>query len=150
MKLLTAAFMLMISLVISAQSVNTTNLHRWKPLVVSDKEKIWYDASMVDSMKGSTFDMWILQMHKPPLKLEDVKTEVYRSKILYGISLQTVKYGILKAVYYDVSNKEIGSYVYDNAINAPDNIKYTYPILENSFLYTLIKELFKKPGDKVN
>lgn len=150
MKIIIAAGILFFSLAVSAQSNKPANIHRWKPLIISEKEKTWYDASMADSIKGDKFDMWILQMHRPPLKFDDLKDDVYRSLILYSVSLQNLKYGILKAVYYDIRNKEIGNYVYDAVISAPDNIKYTYPILEESMLHKLIKKLFKKTGDKVN
>lgn len=144
MKKFIALGIILLSFIAMAQTNNAYE-HRWKPLSISDKEKIWYDASMVDSIKGDNFNIWILQMHRPPLKYDNINSEIYRSKTLYAISLQTVKYGILNAVYYDVTNKEIANYKYD-IVNYPDNIKYTYPILENSFLYTLIKELFGKQG----
>ena len=88
-------------------------------------------------------------MHKPPLTDEGIRGEVYRSKTLYAINLKTVKYGILNVIYYDVTNKEMYNFKY-NIDDYPENLKYTYPITENSFLFVLLKELFDKPGDKTN
>ncbi|MGE5458100.1 MAG: hypothetical protein ACM3RX_07080 [Methanococcaceae archaeon] len=142
MKKLTALALILFGMLAFAQTDNTS-VHRWKPLSISEKEKIWYDAAMVDSVKGDKLNMWILQMHKPPLTFENIKGEIYRSKTLYTISLKTVRYGIKQVVYYDVTNKEISSFDYP-IDSYPDNVKYTYPIMENSFLYTLLKELFHK------
>jgi hypothetical protein len=125
------------------------NVHRWKPLVIDDKEKVWYDQSMTDSIKGSKFNVWILQMYRPPLTAEGIIADIYRSKTLYTINLKTVKYGILNVIYYDVSNKELNNFKY-NLEAYPDELKYTYPITEKSILFTLLKEVLTKPGDKTN
>jgi hypothetical protein len=124
-------------------------IHRWKPLVINDKEKIWYDQSMVDSLKGDKLNIWILQMYKQPLTYEGIVGDVYRSKILYAINLKNVKYGILNAIYYDISNKEMYNFNY-NINNYPDDLKYTYPITENSFLFTLLKEIYTNKGTQTN
>ena len=125
------------------------DIHRWKPLVINEKEKIWFDQSMLDSTRSNKIDMWILQMHRPPLTFEGIDGEIYRSKTLYTIDLKTVKYGIRDVVYYDVTNKEIQKFHYD-IDKYPDNYKYTYPIMENSFLFKLIKEIFGKTGENSN
>jgi hypothetical protein len=136
-------------LVMAATIYAQEHVHMWKPLVIDDKEKIWYDQSMTDSIKGSKMNIWILQMHKPPLTGEGIKGEVYRSKTLYTIDLRNAKYGILNVIYYDVTNKEMYNFKY-NIEDYPENLKYSYPITEKSFLFTLLKEIFKKPGDNPN
>jgi hypothetical protein len=136
-------FLILLPLFIHAQDI----IHRWKPLVINDKEKVWYDQSMVDSIKGDKLDIWILQMHKPPLSHEGIQGEVYRSKTLYTINLKNVKYGIVKVIYYDLTNKEMYNFKY-NISDYPDNLKYTYPITENSFLFAFLKEIFNKGGSK--
>jgi hypothetical protein len=132
-------FVIFIATSIYAQ--NLTPL--WKPLVIDDKEKIWYDQSTLDSLKGDKLDIWILQMYKPPLYYEGIQGEVYKSKILYVINLKNVKYGILHAIYYDITDQEMYNFNY-NINDYPDDLKYTYPITENSFLFTLLKELYNK------
>ena len=141
-------FVLML-LVMAASIYAQDVVHRWKQLVIDDKEKVWYDQSMTDSIKGNKMNIWILQMHKPPLTGEGIKGEVYRSKTLYAINLKTVKYGILNVIYNDVTNKEMYNFKY-NIDDYPENLKYSYPITEKSILFTLLKELFNKPGDKTN
>ena len=141
--------LILMLLVITANIYAQEHVQMWKPLVIDDKEKVWYDQSMTDSIKGSKMNIWILQMHKPPLTGEGINGEVYRSKTLYAINLKTAKYGILNVIYYDVANKEMYNFKY-NIDDYPENLKYTYPITENSFLFTLLKELFNKSGDKTN
>lgn len=121
--------------------------HIWKVLNVPSGEKVWYDASGLDTIKGDKFDIWILEMHRPPKTFEGFEGEVFRSKTLYGINLTTVKYGILKIRYYNILNKEIYSYDYDNP--PPDeSIKYTYPVTENSIIHVLLRELYGDNGEE--
>ena len=127
----------------------TEETHVWKVLNLDSGEKIWYDASGLDTIKGDRFDIWILEVHRPPKTFEGFDGEVFRSKTLFGINLTTVKYGILKVRYYNIMNKEIYSYDYDYP--PPDeSIKYTYPVIENSAIHLLIRELYGKEGDSNN
>ena len=121
--------------------------HVWKVVNASDGSKFWYDASALDTVKGDRFNIWILETHQPPIKYEGIEGEVFRSKTLYAINLTTVKYGILKIRYYDVSNKEIFRYDYDNP-PPPESIRYTYPVTDQSMIFYLIKELYGPKGKK--
>jgi hypothetical protein len=117
--------------------------HRWLPLQNNQAMRIWYDAAMIDNATGGdTFDIWILEQHTPPLRFKEIEGKVYRSKILYSINLKTVKYGIMKVVYYNSANKKLYSFNYPIA-NFPDNYKYTYPIMKDNYLYNIIKEYIK-------
>jgi len=119
------------------------NAHRWLPLQNRQAKKVWYDVSMIENASNQdTFDIWILEQHTPPLVFKDIKGKVYRSKILYSINLKTVKYGIMKVVYYNSSNKKIYSFNYPIA-NFPDKYKYTYPIMKDNYLYYIVKEYVK-------
>lgn len=121
--------------------------HVWKVVNASDGSKFWYDASALDTVKGDRFNIWILETHQPPIKYEGIEGEVFRSKTLYAINLTTVKYGILKIRYYDVSNKEIFRYDYDNP-PPPESIRYTYPVTDQSMIFYLIEELYGPKGKK--
>ena len=140
---------IMVLLIMAATIYAQDNIHRWKPLVIGDKDKVWYDQSMTDSIKGSKMNIWILQMYQPPLTDEGINGEVYRSKTLYAINLRTAKYGILNVIYYNVTNKEMYNFKY-NIDDYPENLKYSYPITEKSILFALLKEILNKPGDNTN
>ena len=141
--------LILMLLVITANIYAQEHVQMWKPLVIDDKEKVWYDQSMTDSIKGSKMNIWILQMYQPPLTDEGIKGEVYRSKTLYAINLKTAKYGILNVIYYDVANKEMYNFKY-NIDDYPETLKYTYPITEKSILFAFLKEIFNKPRDNTN
>ena len=127
----------------------TIENHRWKKLENNTGKKLWYDVSPFDTLRGDRFDVWILEVHTPPLKFPGIEGEVYRSKTLYSVNLTTVRYGIMKIHYYDVKNKEIYSFDYDTPPPPTDAIKYPYPVLENSPVHLIIKELFSaKNGGK--
>jgi hypothetical protein len=115
--------------------------HVWKVVNADDGSKFWYDVSTLDTTKGDKLNVWILETNQPPKQYEGIDGDVFRSKTLYTINLVTVKYGILKVRYYDLNNKEIFSFDYDNP-QPPENIRYPYPITDNSLLFYLLKELY--------
>jgi len=117
------------------------NQHVWKVVNADDGSKFWYDVSTLDTTKGDKINVWILETNQPPKQYDGIDGDVFRSKTLYAINLVTVKYGILKVRYYDLNNKEIFSFDYDNPL-PPENIRYSYPITDNSLLFYLLKELY--------
>jgi len=140
-------------LLITISTINifsqSSEKHVWQLLEMQDGAKLWYDVSEIDTIKGDKFDIWVLTVNKPPVIYEGVEKEVYRVKTLYAVDLNTVRYGFLKIRYYDVQNKEIYSFDYDNP-PPPENIKYSYPIMENTSLHQIIKAIFGPGGIKSN
>lgn len=120
------------------------NNHRWNKLDTNSGEQYWYDVSFSDSLNNSNFEVWILQVHTPPLRSEGIEGDVYRSKILYTVNLNSVRYGIKKLRYYDVKNTKLYSFDYDVPPPPTDDLKYPYPILEESPIYAIIKSIFGK------
>ncbi len=130
-------------LIIQSNIFAQEEIHRWKKLDTITGEQIWFDASFTDTLKGDKFEVWVLKVHTPPMKSEGVDGEIYRSKILYAINLATVRYGIMKLRYYDVKNNKLYSFDYDTPPPPTDALRYPYPVLEESSLYLIIKEIFK-------
>lgn len=122
--------------------------HVWKVVNADDGSKFWYDATSIDTIKADRFNIWILETNQPPKQYEGIEGDVFRSKTLYTINLTTVKYGIMKIRYYDVSNQEIFSFDYDKPM-PPESIRFPYPITDNSLLFYLIKELFGPKAEKI-
>ncbi|MFO7446828.1 MAG: hypothetical protein R6W90_10705 [Ignavibacteriaceae bacterium] len=123
--------------------------HKWKPLVVNDIKKVWVDEVSLESVKGDKFEVWLLQMHVPPLKMDGIKGEVYRAKTLYAVDLAVVKYGIEQVIYYDADNNEIYRHNY-KITDYEDNLKYTYPVMEKSSIHMVIQELYAHRAEKKN
>lgn len=140
---------LIVSLLQFISVAQNNETHLWKSFERENGQKAWYDASGLDTVKGDKFDIWVLTVNKPPKKYEGVGKEVYRVKTLYTVNLTSVKYGILKIMYYDVQNKEVFSYDYNNPPQ-PENIKYAYPITENSIMYDVVKNIYGPGGLKSN
>jgi hypothetical protein len=115
--------------------------HVWKVVNADDGSKFWYDVSTLDTTGGNKISVWILETNQPPKQYEGIDGDVFRSKTLYTINLVTVKYGILKVRYYDLNNKEIFSFDYDNPM-PPETIRFPYPITDNSLMFYLLKELY--------
>ncbi len=142
--ILTASIFIFFNLNLFGQDSET---HIWKLIQMDNGEKFWYDAAGIDTINGDQFNIWVLTVNKPPVKYEGVDGEVYRVKTLYGINLTSVRYGFATIRYYDVQNKEIYSFDYDNP-PPPESIKYPYPITENSIFHEIIKAIFGPGGLK--
>ncbi|MHB1685775.1 MAG: hypothetical protein ACYCVH_00110 [Ignavibacteriaceae bacterium] len=119
-----------------------SNEPHWKPLVINESKRIWYDGSSIDALNGNIINVWVLEMMRPPLTFDQIPGRIYRSKTLYSIDLNRATYGIMKVAYYNLDNKEIYSHDY-KIEDYPDSVKYSYPILENSTLHLLLKDLYK-------
>lgn len=117
--------------------------HDWKPLIVEEKQKIWYDANQIDTVTTSPFDVWILELHRPVLKLEQISDNIMRTKTLYTVNLKANAFGLKEAVYYDPANKEIKRFSYD-LLKYSEEQKYIFPITPNSFMEKLVGILVKR------
>ena len=132
---------LLISLFYFSSLAQENDQHVWKVVNAEDGSKFWYDVSTLDTSGSDKINIWILETYQPPRQYDGIDGDVFRSKTLYTINLTTVKYGILKVRYYDMTNNEIFSFDYDNPM-PPESIRYPYPITNSSKLFYLIKELY--------
>ena len=132
---------ILLSLCYFSSMAQQNDQHVWKVVNAEDGSKFWYDVSTLDTSNGDKINIWILETNQPPKKFEGIDGDVFRSKTLYTINLITVKYGILKVRYYDLNNKEIFTFDYDNPM-PPESLRYPYPITKNSLLFYLLKELY--------
>ena len=121
--------------------------HVWKVVNADDDSKFWYDVSTLDTSSNDRLNIWLLETFQPPRQYDGIDGDVFRSKTLYSINLTTVKYGIMKVRYYDMTNNEIFSFDYDNPM-PPESIRFPYPITNNSKLFYLIKELYGPGGNQ--
>ncbi len=114
--------------------------HRWKALLISESQKLWYDASQLEAVSNATFDIWVLELHQPMIEVNGVGGKIMRTKTLYQINTDIARYNIKKVVYFNAANDELASFNY-NLENVDDNIKYYFPIYPDSFILKLIREL---------
>lgn len=138
---------LILSVLICTISFAQEKEHRWKSISPNDKQKIWYDTGILDSALDDNIYVWVLHMNTPALVLDGVKEPITRTKTLYNINLNTVRYGISKAEYYDAANKKIQAFDY-KIETLKDDLRFSYPVTESSFLYTIIKEFINTKKEK--
>ena len=136
------SFILYLLLIITINTAGQNTSHNWKPLVIDDTQRMWYDRSQLDTISNPAFDIWILEMHRPTLSLEGISENIMRTKTLYSVDLDSYKYGLKKVVYYDPSNQLIKSFQYDTNSSTVE-YKYIFPITENSFMQKLVDELLR-------
>jgi hypothetical protein len=111
-----------------------------KPLLISEKQKIWFDEASIDTLGTGKMNIWVLQINKPPLEIDELPGKIYSSSTLYAVDMNTGNYGILKVKYYDINNKEL--YNFDYKIDDyPDTLKYTYPMSSLSYMRELSSKL---------
>jgi len=135
--LLTICFLLL-----GLSAIHAQPTHNWKPLILNNTQKIWYDRSQLDTITTPVFEVWLLEMHRPPLSLEGISDNIMRTKTLYIVDLHQYKYGLKQVVYYDPSNQIIKSFNYDTN-ELTDEYKYIFPITDNSFMQQLVDELLR-------
>jgi hypothetical protein len=142
-------FAVIIFLILTVSGLAQENNHRWTKLDTRSGEQLWYDIAFTDSMVGNKFEVWILQVHTPPLRSEGIEGDVYRSKILYAVNLTSVRYGIMKLRYYDVKNTKLYSFDYDTPPPPTDDLRYPYPILAESPVYQVVKTIFGNKNNQI-
>lgn len=115
--------------------------HKWKPLIITESQKIWYDEAQADTITTTMFDIWILELHQPLLTVDGLKAKVMRSKTLYQVNAEDKCYNLKSVVYYNSSNVEIARYNYDLTL-LNENKRYTFPIYDDSYIDKILKLIF--------
>lgn len=141
MKVLILLFLILFAYICPIKA-QTTNV-RWEPLLINKNKRIWYDAVSAGTVNKDILNVWILQMHHPPLEFKELDKKIYRTKTEYCINLTNEKYGIRKAEYYGSNNNLIYKFNY-HLDNYPDSLKYTYPVKDNFFITLLLKKIKSK------
>jgi len=134
--------LIMLLCVIPQFSNGQSETHNWKPLIINDNQKLWYDRSQLDTINNPNFDIWILEMHRPVISLEGIADNIMRTKTLYTVDLQAYKYGLKTVVYYNPSNQVIKVFKYETN-SLTEGYKDIFPITENSYMQTLVDELLR-------
>lgn len=130
-------------------SIAQSSSPKWKSIVINNSNRIWYDSASVTKTGQNKIDVWLLEEYDHPLVFAQIQGQIYRSKILYTIDLNHVRYGIMKVNYYNIDGTEIYSHDY-KIEQYPDSIKYSYPVLENSPLHLLLMDLFKNKAKVIH
>ncbi len=139
----------LIILFLASTAIAQSSNPKWKPIVLSQTKKIWYDSASVNPAGQNKIDVWMLEIYHHPLTFIQIPGEIYRSKTLYAIDLNRAAYGIKEVDYYNEDNREIFNHDY-KIDDYPDSVKYSYPIMENSPLHLLLRDLFKNKTKATN
>lgn len=139
----------LIILFLASSAIAQSSNPKWKPIVISQSKRIWYDSASVNPAGQDKIDVWMLEIYDHPLTFVQIPGEIYRSKTLYAIDLNRATYGIKEVDYYNIDNREIFNHDY-KIDDYPDSVKYSYPIMENSPLHLLLRDLFKNKTKATN
>jgi hypothetical protein len=116
--------------------------HVWKPLVINEYQKVWYDQTQLDTINTAKFAIWLLELHRPNIELEGISKNIMRTKSLFLINLEEYRYSLKEVVYYNPANNEIKSFKYE-IDDYGDEVKYYFPITLNSIQQKLVDELLR-------
>jgi hypothetical protein len=137
-KYLVICFIVFLNIVTLAQKEK----HVWKPLVINENQKVWYDQTQLETINTAKFEIWLLELHRPHLELEGVAKNIMRTKSLFLISLEEYRYSLKEVVYYNPANNQVKSFQY-GIDDYDEDIKYAFPITQNSIQQKLIDELLR-------
>jgi len=118
---------------ISAQSLS----EEWVSIKYNNSDKILIDVSNLSSFKGNIFYVWSMEFHYPPIEVEAVDDDVYRTKTFYLINKEIKRYSIIEVIYYDEDDNVMKSFSYkrDSTI---EKYQYNFPILPGSEMESLL------------
>ena len=142
MKKLFTVILFFLFVIAPGKNIAQSKAIRWKPIIVNDKQNTWYDKASIDTLQDNKINVWVLQTHKPPLKFDGLRGNIYSSKTQYAIDLKSNKYGILKVIYYDNKNNEMYNFNY-HIDNYANELKYTYSTVNYSIIRELVSILEK-------
>lgn len=102
----------------------------WLPTNTKDNSKVFINASNIIFSKDDIY-VWVLEENDPPIKIEMVNKDIYKTKTYFLLNKKIKRYSILQIIFYDKNNNVIKSYSYEHEFNN-ENFKYSSPILEGS------------------
>lgn len=120
--------------------------HKWKPLIITESQKVWVDQSQADTITSPVFDIWVLELHQPLLTVEGIKGKVMRSKSLYQVNVLEKCYNLKSVVYYNAANAEIARFDYDLSLMNENN-RFSFPVYEDSPIDKIIRSIFIKTAE---
>ncbi|MCC6549319.1 MAG: hypothetical protein IT279_04540 [Ignavibacteriaceae bacterium] len=120
--------------------------HKWKPLIITESQKVWVDQSQADTITAPVFDIWVLELHQPLLTVEGIKGKVMRSKSLYQVNVLEKCYNLKSVVYYNSSNTEIARFDYDLSLMNENN-RFSFPVYEESVIDKIIRTIFIRTAE---
>ncbi|MGD8779473.1 MAG: hypothetical protein PVH88_11005 [Ignavibacteria bacterium] len=132
MKTFVTIFILFISFIF-AQSGDENWVH------VSVVKNILINTNGLDRFQDKDIYVWVMENHSPPLKIESVKGDIYKSKTYYLFNKETRMYSFLEKIYYDEKNNVLKSFSYKRNMDV-ENFKYNYPVLENSDMEKILNK----------
>lgn len=120
--------------------------HKWKPLIITESQKVWVDQSQADTITSPVFEIWVLELHQPLLTVEGIKGKVMRSKSLYQVNVLEKCYNLKSVVYYNAANAEIARFDYDLSLMNENN-RFSFPVYEDSPIDKIIRSIFIKTAE---
>lgn len=115
--------------------------HKWKPLIITESQKVWIDQSQTDTISSPVFDVWVLELHQPLITIDGIKGKIMRSKSLYQVNVLEKCYNLKAVVYYNAANVEVARFSYDLSLMNENN-RFSFPVYDDSIIDKVIRLIF--------
>ncbi|MEG8945468.1 hypothetical protein [Rosettibacter firmus] len=125
---------LFLFLSITETSFSQENNSKW--LIINNKTFI--DTSNI-LISNDELYVWVLELNSPPLIIENIDREIFKTKTYYLINKNLKRYSILQIIYYDKKENVIKSFSYNYDWD-DITLKYSTPILEGSTMDTVLNK----------
>lgn len=141
--ILSIALIIMIVTVFSVQSLwaqkyKDEKLSVWKELHTGGGLNCWYDSSSLSDNGNGIFEVWIVELHNPAIRLEGISGAIYRTKTHLTINRSTKKYGILQAVFIGFNSNILETVDYKLESNS-EEFKHYLPIMPNTHIEKILE-----------
>lgn len=118
----------------------------WLPFKTKYKDKVYINTANIITSKND-FYVWVLEENDPPIKIEFIDRDIYKTKTYFLINKELKRYRILQIIFYDKNNNVIKSYSYDDEMQN-ENLKYSCPIFEGSNIECVLLKCIELTAQK--
>jgi len=134
--------LLTLTVVLFGQSLK----ENWMPITESTTETTYINTEGLKKFMNGDIYVWVLQEHSPPLQMEGVDGDIYKTKTYYLFNDQMKRYGIEQIIYYDEDGDVLKSYSYSKKTNLPQ-FKYNFPVFKGTNEEVVLSKILELTGD---
>src|SRR4030042_3845949 len=142
MKSISQTFVLLLLFIVPNLFAQENHKENWVKVKSSIDYKLYIDINSINMNNGNDIYVWTLGYHDPPLIIESIDREIYKSNTHYLINKELKKYSIIEVIYFDKANNVLKDFNYQRDTSV-EEYRYNYPITLDSDLDLIYEECLK-------
>jgi hypothetical protein len=120
-------FVVALSYICQAQDIK----ENWVAISITESEALYISVTGISIYTGDDIYVWALQETKDPLTMDEIDSDIYKTKTYYLINKVLMRYSIVQVMFFDKNDNILKSYSYDHNMDNPE-FKYSTPIVHGS------------------